>query len=205
MTRKVHLKSGNISDLKKIFTFYQNDFIEEERKSLNHLKNLMDNSHYKLILGFDEDKLIGYSFVCDNKHDKKVWLDYIAIIEGNRGKNYGSIFLKKLMDNFKNNFDGMFFEIEKPDSSNPDYVFQLKRLKFYSQFELEKLELNYKIPTEDGGFPIDLYYKPFSKNEKSITYKEIMEAVLFVFNTIHFDISSREKIFHQIFKGLIMD
>lgn len=207
MVYELNLKYGNIEDLEKIFPFYQDDFIEEERKTLNHLKHLMTNSNYHLLLGFNNNTLVGYSFICEIKDNKKLWLDYIAILKEYRSMNYGSLFLKKIIQYYEREFDGMFFEIEKPDVKSPDYPFQLKRLKFYSQFELEKLPLKYKIPTPSNGFPIDLYYKSFSKKETAdqLSYKDIKYTVNFIFNTVHFDISSKEKIFAEIFEGLHLD
>jgi len=207
MDNGINLKYGNTDDLEKIFPFYENDFIEEERKSLNHLKDLMTNSNYHLILGFHNNNLIGYSFICEIKNNKKLWLDYIAILKEYRAMSYGSIFLKKIIKYHEKQFDGMFFEIEKPDAKRPDYPFQLKRLKFYSQFDLEKISLKYKIPTQNGGFPIDLYYKSFFKkeDEKLLSYRDIKYTVNFIFDAVHFDIPSRDKIFDEIFEGLYLD
>jgi len=88
---EIEISEGGIKELEAIYIKYTEDFPKNERKDLNHLKQLMNKKNYKLIIVnhilFEE--MIGYAFVYEMDNNA-LWLDYIAIENKFQDSGYGT-------------------------------------------------------------------------------------------------------------------
>jgi GNAT superfamily N-acetyltransferase len=189
---------GDTNDLNCLYLNFERDFPQNERKELEHLEMLMFKGKYKLLLAKHKvsEAVIGYALIFKLEKTNQLWLDYIAIEERYQNFGYGTLLFNKIIDLESENITGMFIEIEYPDENDKDYKNQLKRVKFYDRLGAKKLDFNYILPTNDGGLPIGLYYKPIG-NINVLTKEKIKETIFSSFNYIHTDIDSRDSIFKE--------
>ncbi len=189
---------GDTNDLKDLYTRFERDFPQSERKELEHLEMLMNTGKYKLVLikhrGFNE--VLGYALLYVSEKTNQLWLDYIAIEENYQGFSYGTLLFNKIIDLESESTMGVFMEIENPDKNDVDYSNQVKRIRFYERLGVKKLNLNYILPTKEGGFPIGLHYKA-TGNHKMLPEEIIRETINDASNFIHSDIESRGSIFES--------
>lgn len=186
------IRVGNIEDLKKVYTSYEQAFPANERKSFAHIEQLMANSVYKLILA--EQKIncvtetIGYALVSKIESTKQLWLDFIAIENHHQSSGYGSRLFNAIVDLYGQEVLGMFIEIEIPDENTPEfYKQQLKRVTFYERLGALKLDITYLLPSNEGPVPMYLYYYPISM-ETSLNRSIIRNTIEMVYSTIHDDV-----------------
>ncbi len=195
---------GGIDDLTLVYRNFQRDFPENERKTLKHLEDLMLRNQYKLVLakhkGFDE--IVGYALIYKANKNKALWLDYIAIEEKYRNQGYGTMLFNKIIELENEDIMGIFIEVEIPDKKDKEcYLDQMKRVQFYERLGAKNLEFNYLLPTNQGGTPLNLYFKPLTK--LTILPKEqVKEIILSVFRYIHNDVREREDIFEKFSKEI---
>ncbi|HEX9059245.1 MAG TPA: GNAT family N-acetyltransferase, partial [Clostridia bacterium] len=172
---------GGINNLDSVYIKYEKEFPACERKSYNQLEQLMLNKKYKLfLLKQMTDDIIGYAFVYEVTVPNTLWLDYISIGPEFQNKGYGTL-LFNTATSYKDNL-GTFIEIEIPENEQ-----QERRKIFYERLGAKRLPIDYMMPTEDGGYPLYLYFKPFS-NSSLFTKALIKESIASAFLYIHSDI-----------------
>ena len=115
----IEIFEGNISHLHEIYKKMHLDFPPNEIKPYAHLKKLMENNKYKLILAKHKgaDLIVGYAFIYDITQMNIVWLDYIAIDKGDQNMGYGSLLFKAIagMPAYKD--AGILLEVEIPSEN----------------------------------------------------------------------------------------
>ena len=184
---------GNIEDLHQIYKNYESDFPENERKTLVQLEFLMRTGTYYLLLAYDEtyDERMGYAFVYPVLETKQLWIDFIAIEQNYQGKGFGSILMKKLIEEAEADMEGVLLEVEIPDGSlgnSEEHSLQLRRIAFYERLGAVKLDVDYILPSEAGGTPMYLFHIPVT-NVLSLGKEDIYETVACVYRFIHTDVS----------------
>lgn len=190
------ISKGQRQDLKKIFPMYEKDFPANERKSYPQLGKLVTEGNYHLLLLHPKtrEELLGYALVC--QAGQALWLDYLAILANCRGSGYGTYFFQQIPRLWDNSI-GMFLEVEIPTSKEPGLRRQQEqRIHFYEQLGAKRLAFPYLFPTEGGGFPMHLYFKP---NEKlSLLPGPFIEQTLNrVFASLHRDVACSRRILEQ--------
>ena len=192
---KIDLIEGSIQDLQEVYPRYTEDFAKEEQKSSRQLEALLKGGNYKLLFAIDNaiEQIIGYAFIYEFACMPAIWIDYIAINKEHRGSGYGSEFFKKIAE-YKQDGIGVFLEVEMPEAEDKDdRAIQLRRISFYERLGAEKLDVPYLLPTENGGFPMYLYFK--SSQRLDILRKEhIQEAITEVYTHIHSDLENAASI-----------
>lgn len=202
----IDIVEGDINSLNRLYKNFERDFSENERKELKHLEMLMLKNKYKLILAKHKelDIIIGYALVYTNDKNKMLWLDYIAIEEMYRNSGYGTLFFNKIIETVTENLTGIFIEIEIPSKEDKQsFKQQERRIKFYERLGAKRLKFNYVLPTNEGGSPLYLYFKPIG-NLAVLPKDQIKETISSVFNYIHTDIKDKDNIFKS-FVGEIED
>ncbi|TCT16071.1 acetyltransferase (GNAT) family protein [Natranaerovirga pectinivora] len=186
---------GDTNNLEDIYIRYSKAFPENERKSLEQLKKLMITGDYKLLLLKEAQKgeINGYAFVYIINDQKTLWLDYIVIQEGYKGKGVGSEFFNKILKYFGKEYIGMFMEVEMPDGND---INQERRLNYYKKLGASIVSMEYKLPTNDGGFEMYLMYQ--SINNMILTKNHIMGSIKKVYEVIHSDINDTEALYQQV-------
>jgi GNAT superfamily N-acetyltransferase len=201
MQRKdIEIVEGDLNELKDVYQRFKEDFAPVELKSYEHLELLLTKEKYKLVLAKDKivNEIMGYAFIYEFTNLKAIWLDYIAIDKKFRSSGYGSIFFRKLANYKQNESSGVFLEVEIPeDSQGHIREEQIRRINFYERLGAKNLDIPYELPTNDGGFPMYLYYRPCSGVEQ-LTMNGIQEAIAEVFEFIHSDVKNRDNILHSL-------
>ncbi len=210
MSRSINITEGTVTDLKGIYPSFEQEFPVDERKELAYLEGLMARKQYKLILAKEpiHNETIGYALIYVTKNRSQWWLDYIAIIDKYQGQGYGSIFLNKISDvqsEAKVEVEGargMFMEVEIPDVSDPTYKEQVRRIGFYERLGAKRLDMDYILPTIDGGRPMYLYYKPIASSIHLLSKETIGETIIEVFEYVHKDINNRKTMLDTFIGGI---
>jgi GNAT superfamily N-acetyltransferase len=194
----IEIVDGGIHVLKDVYQQYINDFAIDELKKYEQLEFLLSRKNYKLLLAKDKthNEIVGYAFIYELKQLNAIWLDYIAVMKKYRNKGYGTVIFDKIIQ-YNEDGLGVFIEVEIPEESH-NMKNQLRRIKFYERLGAKKLHLSYLFPTNNGGFPMFLYFRP-SSNIRKLPKKLIQEAIAEVFENIHTDVKNREHILRKFF------
>ncbi|MDR4947797.1 GNAT family N-acetyltransferase [Neobacillus cucumis] len=190
----LEIVDGGINELTYLYhQHFTKDFAIDELKNYEQLELLITRKNYKLLLAKDRtsNEIAGYAFIYELEHLNAIWLDYMAIIKKFRNRGYGTLLFEKIV-HFKENGLGVFIEVEIPDEGD-NKENQLRRINFYERLGAERLNIDYKLPTHNGGFPMYLYFKPTS-NTLQLPKKLIQKAITEIFENIHTDVINREHI-----------
>lgn len=183
---------GSCDNLKEIYEDLSSQFPKNELKSYNAFRTLLDNNIYRLFLCNNGINNIGYVIFIE--HNRYIWLDYIAVKKEYHSKGYGSKIFNTLKEKFKNQIKGCFLEVEKPDSNNKNTI---RRIKFYENLGAKLILSDYLYPAENGSLRMDLYFISF-KNSFIPKPFDIKQIIGFIFNSVHYDIIDKQKIFNEI-------
>lgn len=196
----IKLIEGGITELKDVYQRFTDDFAIDERKEYKHLVGLLTEKKYKLLLAKDLiiNEIVGYAFIYEFDHLQAIWLDYFAINKKYRNLGFGTDLFYKLIQ-YKQDGIGVFLEVEIPEECEGlTREGQIRRINFYERLGAKRLQISYELPTNNGGFPMYLYFKP-STNVQVLSKIQIQEAITGVFDTIHADVNNK----HDILKGIL--
>ncbi|MDF2854570.1 MAG: hypothetical protein K0Q87_421 [Neobacillus sp.] len=200
----IEIMEGSLEELKTLYPRLQADFAADELKDYEHLKMLVTQKNYKFMLAKHKfsSEIIGYAFVYEIAYVNALWLDYIAIVSEFRNGGYGTIFFNKIVEYKPEGNLGLFIEVEIPEEAEgATRVEQLRRIRFYERLGAKRLSINYELPTKNGGFPMNLYFRP-SLTTQVLPKEYIKEAILSAFETIHSDVSGKEEILDKFLDSI---
>lgn len=188
----IEIINGNISDLKSLYSNFEKAFPKDERKSNAHLEMLMSKNHYRLLLAKHKlfDEIIGYALIYTLEDPKMLWLDYMATEEKYQNAGYGTLLFNKIIECEGTGKSGIFIEVEIPDEKDHN---KERRIKFYERLGAKRLGNKYKLPTNEGGLEMFLYYKPIT-NDSLLPSDIIKKSIGSAYNYIHTDVCSRDEI-----------
>lgn len=202
----IEIQEGSLNDLKEIYARFKNDFAADELKDYAHLEMLMVKKKYKLLLAKHKvfNEIIGYAFIYEMDNLKMLWLDYMAIDMRFQNAGYGTLLFNKIADYRKEGILGIILEVEIPDDKDElRKEEQLRRIQFYERLGARKLKFEYQLPTNHGGFPMYLYFRP-SPNVRLLPKEQIKETIVSAYDFIHTDIPQREAVL-KTFLGNVQD
>jgi hypothetical protein len=158
----------------------------------------MMKKKYKLLLAKQKGfkRTIGYAFIYAMDELNAIWLDYFAIVKGFRNSGYGTLFFAKMAETRQCN---IFIEIEIPEGPHSDN--QQRRITFYERLGAKKVDIHYELPTDKGGLPMYLYFKPASNGE-AVDIKYLKEAIFSTFKYIHSDVVHTETILNKCIESM---
>lgn len=196
----IEIIEGTINDLTNLYSNFERDFPQNERKSIEHLEMLMLKNQYKLLLAKHKlfDEIVGYALVYTMENPKVLWLDYMAIEDKYQNAGYGTLLFNKIIECEGDGRSGMFLEVEIPINNDKD---QHRRVQFYERLGAKCLSIDYKLPTNDGGIKMNLFYKSIS-NDKLLPTDIIKKAIASTYNYVHTDIKDRDNIFKTFIKSI---
>lgn len=191
----IEIVEGTIDDLHEITERFETDFPSNELKSIEHIEMLMLKKKYSLLLAKHKvfDIVIGYAFVYEITNLNILWLDYMAIDAKYQNSGYGTLLFNKIPETKPELNVGIFMEIEIPSEDAQPADNRIKRMRFYQRLGAKKLGVNYFLPTNDGGYPMHLFFRP-SPSLKVLPKESIKEAIISVYNYIHSDIANRDEV-----------
>lgn len=106
------------------------DFPKAEIKPLEVILKAIDNDIYEPLGLFDDDRIIGYTFLA--KLGSNYLVDYLAVYANSRNSGAGSCMVQLLADYLKD-AENIIGEVENPDYATdaPSKDIQTRRLNFY--------------------------------------------------------------------------
>lgn len=190
----IEILEGSINDLNDVYARFEKDFATDERIDYEHLKMLIDKKKYKLLLAKHKvfNEIIGYAFIYEIDSQKVLWLDYMAIEAKFKNAGYGTLLFNKIAELKFNGIIGMFMEVEIPDAKDEACrEEQTRRITFYERLGAKRLNFEYQLPTNNGGLPMYLYFRP-SPNLKLLPKEQIKGTITSAFDYIHSDVDQKD-------------
>ena len=144
-------KSEYLDEIERI---YMDSFPEIERMNFEDVAN-RKSPNSELLGAFNEDKLIGFTYV--SVASEYAYIIYLAIDKNERNKNLGSQVLEKIDDLFKDKTKVLC--VEKPESADD---IPTRRINFYKRngFTLADFEFEYL-----GQYYYSMYNGAFDKQK----------------------------------------
>lgn len=139
------MRKTGIFDLPKIYRRYIKDFPRCERKPLSWiLANAYLWNKTDILVLCDKNEIVAYSMTLKDSSFNAVLVDYLATFPAHRSKGYGSEFIKKFTEFYKDKL-GLIIEIEEPGKADTEKenLLRDKRKAFYLKngFELQPVRL----------------------------------------------------------------
>lgn len=164
MDIQYEIRTLNIEEVREIYEKYlQFHFVEEERKPLKAIERMWEENQYFALgmFGKKEKELMGYAFFSSCSQGDMVLLDYFAIVQEQRGKGLGSLFLQHMQDTLQESFRGILIETEDISfAKNKEEIEERsRRNQFYLQNGAKKTGITSKI--YDARY--ELYVLPFKE------------------------------------------
>ena len=120
-------------------------FPRAERRSLGHIRAMMDRGVYDGWGIFRREELLGYAFLW--RGPSFVLLDYLAVCRGKRGAGLGSALLEGLQGRYSG-AAGILAEAEAPEgASEEEQDLRRRRLDFYRRLGFAELKYRAEIFT----------------------------------------------------------
>jgi len=187
--------------LPEVYEHYEIDFPQQEKKCFDQISKLLEGDNYKLIVAVspEDGELGGYALVLKLDGYDSLWLDYFAITRKMRGQGFGGEFLKAIDDYYQPNLKGIFAEVEKPNSLDPkERNKQEGRIRFYKRLGAIELDIDYFLPTINGGMDINLFFIP-SHGDEIPEMSFVKETVRHVFKTVHNELKCTKELYKKMF------
>lgn len=122
------------------------DFPKDEQKPLAYILERVEADCYECFGFFESHQLIGYMFFTGSDKSSLLLLDYFAVVNGMRGKGYGTQMIQ-YVQKLQYNKEGIILEIEHPDSavSMEDYQLRKRREAFYLRNGLVNTQVEARV------------------------------------------------------------
>ena len=201
------LTLGKNTDVETIYKLIQTQFPREEIYQIHNFMQMMNNDRYKILLFRREsdEKLIGYATTYCMPLCETVWLDLFAVLPEYQNKGYGQKLFDAVYHKYCASYNGLLLCAEKVDESDPAKAeIQRRRLAFYEKVGAFRLQTDFQIPQEDGGFPMYLLFKP-KKNIHVLTRENQMMIVRDMFDYCYKHIKHRQHLFNQIRQTMVQE
>lgn len=167
----MNIKELSIQEITDIYNSHMiNDFPKDELKPLRYILDSMKKGVCHTLGMYVRNTenvhiLCGYAIFIIYKDYKYALLDYFAIVEGFRGKNFGHEFFHALLPFFQNgypNLEGFFIECEAPKTALNDTEKNImnRRIDFYKDNKCLTTSLSSAL----FNVQYDILYYPLSKN-----------------------------------------
>lgn len=154
-------------------------FPQNEVKPLINIKNMWDISGYEAYCWYEDNRLIGYAYMCKNPADDYILLDYLAVVDDYRGKGYGS----KILSDLKEIYSGSHAviieteDLNKAENSEETHE-RIRRDHFYTKNGIIKSGITATVYSADYR----VWYMPtgpfVSETELEKAYDRIYEFML---------------------------
>ena len=157
--KNISRKSAEFSRIKKI---YREAFPKKERWMFGFFEYRASHGRADFTSYWNQNELAGFSYILRN--EKCVYVFYLAVSEGQRGKGFGSEMLEMIKEKYINHIIAL--AIEPPVQSADNYVQRVRRKNFYiknglsSQTEhMEYAGEKYEIMSFGGTMTDDDYQR----------------------------------------------
>lgn len=178
MDRQYEIRTLHIEEVREIYHQYlQFHFVEEERKPLKAIERMWEQNQYFALGMFEKEQksLAGYAFFSSCIDGDMVLLDYFAMLEKERGKGLGSLFLQHMQDTLQEGFRGILIETEDVSFAKNEQELEERnrRNDFYLRNGAKKTGITSRI--YDARY--EVYVLPFG--EMSMLDLELLSKLSF--------------------------
>lgn len=126
-----------LSTLQIIFvynTYMKEDFPPDELKPLKAILDMMDKGIYECLGLYQDNEFVAYAYFVRNQERRTLLLDYLAVCPQHRSGGYGSIFLQKMKDYYKEeNAVILECESERTALDEEERSIRRRRIAFYKR------------------------------------------------------------------------
>ena len=156
------------------------------------------------IPGLGEDNL-GYDldFTEQQLMDTAI-MESAAVLPEYQGRGYGQRLFNAVYHKYCGMFDGLLLCADRVDTTDPVRAEEQRRLlAFYKKAGAHVLQAEFLLPTEDGGYPMHLLFKP-KRGLQELSRESQLQMVRDMFEYCYGHIKHRHELFQQ-FKDTIAD
>lgn len=187
----MELRQIEFGVVKKIYQQHLcNDFVPAEQKPLIVIQILMKMGLYRCFGLYEQEELKGYAFFCESggKEYKTALMDYLVIIDGKRGKGYGSEFLRLIQEEYKN-YDCLIAEVERVEAGNTEQEYKIRdqRKRFYQKNHWTITRLSVDLFGED----LQIYVLPC---KAQLTDSDLYEELSQIYDKMFYEPQVRQKV-----------
>lgn len=125
---------------KKLYQSYRKDFPRIERTPYYKIRKGSEKGIIHILVLEDEENILAYAL--NIEYENYVLIYYLATVEANRGKGYGTQFLN-LMQVYYQKREGLFIEVERQGYGKDEKENQIrqKRIEFYRRNGFKEIDL----------------------------------------------------------------
>lgn len=159
-------------DFEQFFAIYEEALSPNERKSRRIIETIPYRADYRIILLWDDEKVIGFSILFISEVFPIALLEYMAIDRHLRGGGRGAALFKQSVDLVGDRW--MIVEVDSDREESPDRALRIRRKQFYKRLGCFQIPmLDYLMPKVGQANPpvMDLLLHPrtghcsFSRSE----------------------------------------
>lgn len=182
-------KSGDIGE---IYILMEEHFPVDERKSFEQLSKLLSGEKYQLFLARhrylpENENIVGYALCGVDHSTASIWLDYLAVSHKYQNAGYGTVLLKKVVNELGGGRYTVFYEQEIPKDPKDKKDLGVRRMSFYKRLGGYDLPFDYYLPTPQGSQKMILGVLPPDK--RGVIYDAVTKGAIKTFlSLIHSDI-----------------
>lgn len=165
MIRKLERK-----DFDSVFQIIETSFPEDEYRTYDEQKALLDNMAYEIYILTDSDENIIKAFVAVWKFDSFVFIEHFAVNPTYRNKGIGSVFLREIVRMLGKT---VCLEVEPPDNEIAS-----RRIGFYERnnFFLNKYPYT-QPPISTGRNPVPLFIMTYGRYISNMEFSNIKDTL----------------------------
>lgn len=136
--------------VEEVITLYslhmKRDFPKDELKPLKMILTTMEQGLYAPYGLFEDGGLVAYALYWRAEGEHYVMLDYFAVVPQKRNQGVGGELLKEMLERFCQDGNGVFGEVETPDSGKEEVdALRRRRLGFYARAGMRTMGFRTKI------------------------------------------------------------
>lgn len=109
------------------------DFHPSEVKPYDKIKDLIDCGMYECYGFYENEEMLGYAFLLNDREHKVIYLDYLAVLGHCRRKGHGNTILSVMRECFGGEYEYLIAEVEDPDYAEnaSDLYARQGRINYY--------------------------------------------------------------------------
>lgn len=164
----IELKKITTKNFDKFYSFLEEDFPFEERKSYGKQLLTLNNSRFNPNFIYLNNKKIEY--ICYWDFDDMIYFEHFAIFKDLRNQGYGTEFLNNFVQLFDKN---IIIEIERPKETNAK-----RRLNFYKRLGFVVNDYDYHQPSyHDGDDSVPMCILSYKEKISGEKYNKFLKHI----------------------------
>lgn len=157
---------------------YQEAFPPSERQPLAKISERIAAGKSQLFVGIMDEEVICMALLWNFSKTDFTLLDYMAVAEKHRNKNFGSKLFHFLVDKVTSNHKFLLFEVENYFSGE-NREQRKSRINFYLKNGAYLLEnVPYMLPSMDNSSPLEMQLMIAPKCKSALMKKSVLQNII---------------------------